>query len=109
MAHILVVEDEQHLAIGIKFNLESEGFSVTAVADGQAAVAAVEAADPPVDLVVLDLMLPGMSGYAVCEAIRSQGNAVPVVMLTARTLVEDRIRGFDAGTDVYLQKPFDLE
>ena len=54
-------------------------------------------------------MLPGMSGYAVCEAIRKQGNDVPVVMLTARTLVEDRIRGFDAGTDVYLQKPFDLE
>jgi two-component system alkaline phosphatase synthesis response regulator PhoP len=109
MAHILVVEDEQHLAIGIKFNLESEGYCVTAVGDGPAAVAAVESADPPVDLVVLDLMLPGMSGYAVCEAIRSQGNPVPVVMLTARTLVEDRIRGFDAGTDVYLQKPFDLE
>jgi two-component system alkaline phosphatase synthesis response regulator PhoP len=109
MAHILVVEDEQHLAIGIKFNLESEGYQVTVVGDGQAAVAAAEAAAPPVDLVVLDLMLPGMSGYAVCEAIRSAGNPVPVVMLTARTLVEDRIRGFDAGTDVYLQKPFDLE
>ena len=54
-------------------------------------------------------MLPGMSGYAVCEAVRRQGNDVPVVMLTARTLVEDRIRGFDAGTDVYLQKPFDLD
>lgn len=109
MAHILVVEDEQHLAIGIKFNLESEGYRVTAVGNGQTAVATVEAADPPIDLVVLDLMLPGMSGYAVCEAIRTAGNPVPVVMLTARTLVEDRIRGFDAGTDVYLQKPFDLE
>ncbi len=109
MPHILVVEDEQHLAIGIKFNLESEGYRVTAVGDGQSALAAVEAAAPPVDLVVLDLMLPGMSGYAVCEAIRGTGNAVPIVMLTARTLVEDRIRGFDAGTDVYLQKPFDLE
>jgi two-component system, OmpR family, alkaline phosphatase synthesis response regulator PhoP len=109
MAHILVVEDEQHLAIGIKFNLESEGYRVTAVGDGQSAVATVDVADPPIDLVVLDLMLPGMSGYAVCEAIRRTGNPVPVVMLTARTLVEDRIRGFDAGTDVYLQKPFDLE
>jgi two-component system OmpR family response regulator len=59
--------------------------------------------------VILDLMLPGMSGYAVCEAIRQQGSDVPIVMLTARTLVEDRIRGFDAGTDVYLQKPFDLD
>jgi DNA-binding response OmpR family regulator len=109
MPHILVVEDEAHLAYGIKFNLEAEGYAVSTTADGQAALARIEAAAPPVDLVVLDLMLPGMSGYAVCEAIRGTGNAVPVVMLTARTLVEDRIRGFDAGTDVYLQKPFDLE
>jgi two-component system OmpR family response regulator len=59
--------------------------------------------------VVLDLMLPGMSGYAVCETLRDRGDTLPVVMLTARTLVEDRIRGFDSGADVYLQKPFDLE
>ncbi|MFM7033909.1 MAG: response regulator transcription factor [Planctomycetia bacterium] len=109
MPHILVVEDEQHLAIGIKFNLESEGYRVTAVGDGQSALDALAPGAPPVDLVVLDLMLPGMSGYAICEAIRAGDNPVPVVMLTARTLVEDRIRGFDAGTDVYLQKPFDLE
>jgi len=142
MPHILVVEDETHLAIGIKYNLEAEGFTVTTVGDGQAALAAIgaattapapaaapaaaptttptaaptgtatdtpAAATPPVDLVVLDLMLPGMSGYAVCEAIRAAGNDVPVVMLTARTLVEDRIRGFDSGTDLYLQKPFDLD
>jgi len=109
MPHILVVEDEQHLAIGIKYNLESEGYRVTVVGDGQTALAALPQADPPIDLVVLDLMLPGMSGYAVCGEIRTRGSDVPVVMLTARTLVEDRIRGFDAGTDVYLQKPFDLE
>jgi len=109
MPHILVVEDEEHLAIGIKYNLEAEGFRVTTVGNGQAALAAVAAPDAPVDLIVLDLMLPGMSGYAVCEAIREQGSDMPVVMLTARTLVEDRIRGFDAGTDVYLQKPFDLD
>jgi two-component system OmpR family response regulator len=109
MPHILVVEDEEHLAIGIKYNLEAEGFTVTTAGNGQAALAAVAAPDAPVDLVVLDLMLPGMSGYAVCEAIRDQGSDMPVVMLTARTLVEDRIRGFDAGTDVYLQKPFDLD
>ncbi len=109
MPHILVVEDEEHLAIGIKYNLESEGFTVTTVGNGQAALEAVAATDAPVELVVLDLMLPGMSGYAVCEAIRAQGSDMPVVMLTARTLVEDRIRGFDAGTDVYLQKPFDLD
>ncbi len=109
MSHILVVEDEEHLAFGIKFNLEAEGHAVTVVGDGQAALEQMESAAPPVDLVVLDIMLPGMSGYAVCEAIRAAGNDLPVVMLTARTLVEDRIRGFDAGTDVYLQKPFDLE
>lgn len=109
MPHILVVEDEQHLAIGIKFNLESEGYRVTVVGDGQTALAALEQTTPPIDLVVLDLMLPGMSGYAVCEGLRARGSDVPVVMLTARTLVEDRIRGFDAGTDVYLHKPFDLE
>jgi len=109
MPHILVVEDEQHLAFGIKFNLEAEGYVVTAVGDGPAALALLDAAPVPVDLVVLDLMLPGMSGYAVCEAIRGKGDNVPVVMLTARTLVEDRIRGFDAGTDVYLQKPFELD
>jgi two-component system alkaline phosphatase synthesis response regulator PhoP len=109
MANILVVEDEEHLAIGIKFNLEAEGFLVTTVGDGQAALDLLATSEQSFDLVVLDLMLPGMSGYAVCEAIRTQGNDVPVVMLTARTLVEDRIRGFDAGTDVYLQKPFDLD
>ena len=109
MPRILVVEDEDHLAIGIKFNLEAEGFEVDTVGDGQAALNLLAATDPPFDLVILDLMLPGMSGYAVCEALRRQGNDVPVVMLTARTLVEDRIRGFDAGTDVYLQKPFDLD
>jgi two-component system OmpR family response regulator len=109
MPHILVVEDEEHLAIGIKFNLEAEGLRVTTVGDGQAAIAMLDGADPPIDLLVLDLMLPGMSGYAVCEALRARGHDLPVVMLTARTLVEDRIRGFDAGADVYLQKPFDLD
>jgi two-component system, OmpR family, alkaline phosphatase synthesis response regulator PhoP len=110
MSNILVVEDEEHLAFGIKFNLEAEGHAVSVVGDGQAALERLAAsASSPVDLVVLDIMLPGMSGYAVCEAIRAAGNDLPVVMLTARTLVEDRIRGFDAGTDVYLQKPFDLE
>jgi len=108
MPTILLVEDEEHLAIGIRFNLEAEGFTVETVSDGQTALARLSAAEP-IDLVVLDIMLPGMSGYAVCEKIRESGNAVPVVMLTARTLVEDRIRGFDAGTDVYLQKPFDLD
>ncbi|MFM7207585.1 MAG: response regulator transcription factor [Planctomycetaceae bacterium] len=109
MPHILVVEDEQHLAFGIKFNLEAEGYTVSTAGDGPAALELLPKAVPPVDLVVLDLMLPGMSGYAVCETLRGTGTTLPVVMLTARTLVEDRIRGFDSGADVYLQKPFDLE
>lgn len=109
MPHILVVEDEQHLAFGIKFNLEAEGYEVSVADDGPTALDAVARAAPPIDLLVLDLMLPGMSGYAVCETLRGRGDTLPVVMLTARTLVEDRIRGFDSGADVYLQKPFDLE
>ena len=109
MTHILVVEDEQHLAIGIKFNLESEDYQVTAVGDGQAALTTLRSSVPPIDLVLLDIMIPGMSGYDVCKTIRREGNPVPIVMLTARTLVEDRIQGFDSGTDVYIQKPFDLE
>jgi len=109
MIHILVVEDEEHLAIGIKYNLEAEGYLVTTVGDGPAALKVFEENPHSVDLVILDLMLPGMSGYAVCEALRQQGSDLPILMLSARTLTEDRIRGFDAGTDVYLQKPFDLD
>lgn len=109
MKHILVVEDEEHLAFGIKYNLEAEGYEVSTAADGPAALAIMDSAQPPIDLVVLDLMLPGMSGYAVCDTLRQQGNNVPVLMLSARTLVEDRVRGYDVGADQYLQKPFELE
>src|SRR5262245_306965 len=109
MNHILVVEDEQHLAIGIKYNLEAEGYLVTTVADGPAALKIVQENPSTVDLIILDLMLPGMSGYEVCDLLRKEGNDVPILMLSARTLTEDRIHGFDVGTDVYLQKPFDLE
>ncbi len=69
----------------------------------------IEESPHSVDLVILDLMLPGMSGYAVCEAVREKGNNVPVLILSARTLVEDRVRGYDVGADQYLQKPFELE
>src|SRR4051812_24316968 len=109
MKHILVVEDEAHLAIGIKYNLEAEGFLVTTVGDGPAALELYGQNPSAIDLIILDLMLPGMSGYAVCKSIREQGGDLPILMLSARTLTEDRIRGFDAGTDVYVQKPFDLE
>lgn len=106
--HILVVEDEEHLAFGIKFNLEAEGFRVTTVGNGNEAMDAVENADDPVDLIVLDLMLPGMSGYEVCERVRNGGRYMPVLMLSARTLAEDRTRGFDVGANQYLVKPFEL-
>ena len=109
MKHILIVEDEEHLAIGIKYNLEAEGYLVTVVGDGPQALSFYNEHPGNVDLIILDLMLPGMSGYAVCETVRQQGGDLPILMLTARTLTEDRIRGFDAGTDIYLQKPFDLE
>jgi DNA-binding response OmpR family regulator len=109
MHHILIVEDEEHLAIPIKYNLEAEGYHVSTVGDGPKALALFYESPETIDLIILDLMLPGMSGYAVCETIRNSGSQVPILMLSARTLVEDRIRGFNVGTDLYLQKPFDLE
>ena len=89
----------------------SEHFSLAELTKSQTAerLNILNEPDADIDLVVLDVMLPGMSGYAVCEELRSRGSLIPVVMLTARTLVEDRIRGFNAGADVYLQKPFDLD
>ncbi len=107
--HILVVEDEEHLATGIKYNLVAEGYRVTMVGDGPAAVRILQNKADAVDLVILDLMLPGMSGYAVCEALRAFDVDTPVLILTARTLTEDRTRGFDAGANQYLTKPFDLD
>ena len=83
MQHILVVEDEEHLAIGIKYNLEAEGYLVTAIGDGPKALATVQESPQTIDLIILDLMLPGMSGYAVCEAIRAAGHNVPILMLSA--------------------------
>jgi len=107
--HILVVEDEPHLAVGIRYNLEAEGYRVTVAGDGLKALKLIEENPTDVDLIVLDLMLPGMSGYAVCESIRRAGNDVPIMILSARTLSEDRTRGFDVGANQYLSKPFELE
>lgn len=107
--HILVVEDEEHLAAGIKFNLVAEGYRVTTVGDGPSALEMLRGQPGDVKLVILDLMLPGMSGYAVCESLRSFDMDTPVLILTARTLTEDRTRGFVAGANQYLTKPFDLD
>jgi two-component system OmpR family response regulator len=106
---ILVVEDEEHLATGIKYNLDAEGYQVTTVGDGPSALAVLEENPGRVDLVILDLMLPGMSGYAVCEALRAKDPFLPVLILSARTLSEDRTRGFNVGANQYLTKPFDLD
>jgi two-component system alkaline phosphatase synthesis response regulator PhoP len=107
--HILVVEDERHLAMGIKFNLEDEGYRVTTVASGPAALELLEENDSEIDLIILDIMLPGMSGYSVCEELRKRGSDVPIMILSARTLAEDRTRGFNVGANQYLSKPFDLD
>jgi two-component system OmpR family response regulator len=107
--HILIVEDEEHLAVGIKFNLEAEGYRVTTATNGPVALKIVEEKTIPVDLIILDLMLPGMSGYDVCERLRESGETMPVLILSARTLTEDRTRSFNAGANQYLSKPFELD
>ncbi len=107
--HILVVEDEQHLGVGIKYNLEAEGYRVTLVEDGPTALRVFGRTGDGIELLILDLMLPGMSGYAVCEAIRGHGSRVPILMLSARTLAEDRTRGFNVGANQYMSKPFELD
>lgn len=108
-SHILVVEDERHLGAGIKFNLEAEDYRVTLVEDGPSALQFMESSGDSVHLVVLDLMLPGMSGYTVCERLREAGRTLPILMLSARTLAEDRARGFDVGANQYMNKPFELD
>jgi two-component system, OmpR family, alkaline phosphatase synthesis response regulator PhoP len=108
-AHILVVEDEQHLATGIQYNLIAEGYQVTTVGDGPTALRILQEQADSIDLLVLDLMLPGMSGYAVCETVRASDRNLPILILSARTLAEDRTRGFDVGANQYLTKPFDLD
>jgi two-component system, OmpR family, alkaline phosphatase synthesis response regulator PhoP len=107
--HIVVIEDEQHLAVGIKYNLEAEGYRVTTIGDGPKAVRYCEDNEADIDLIILDLMLPGMSGYAICEALRDAGFDMPVLILSARNMSEDRTRGFNVGANQYLTKPFDLD
>jgi len=107
MPRILIVEDEQHLATGIKFNLELEAHEATVVADGTTAVARLTAGDL-FDLVILDVMLPGVDGFEVARRARNAGNFTPILMLTAKGTPEDVVRGLEAGADDYLSKPFDL-
>lgn len=109
MARLLVVEDEPHLAMGLRFNLEADGHEVEVLADGELALARLDTTvTPRVDAVILDVMLPGRDGFEVTRTLRAAGNFVPILMLTARGRSEDVLIGFEAGVDDYLPKPFDL-
>jgi DNA-binding response OmpR family regulator len=105
---VLVVEDEAHLAQGLRFNLEAEGYAAEVVGDGEAATDRLLEKKDGFDAVVLDIMLPGKDGFSVVSELRAARNYVPVLMLTARGRPEDVLKGFAAGADDYLAKPFDL-
>jgi DNA-binding response OmpR family regulator len=107
-AHVLIVEDEAHLADGLRFNLEAEGYTVETVGDGESALALLLGGASGFDAVVLDVMLPGVDGFEVARRLREAGQYVLVLMLTARGRPEDVLRGFEAGADDYLPKPFEL-
>jgi two-component system alkaline phosphatase synthesis response regulator PhoP len=108
VSRVLVVEDEAHLADGLRFNLEAEGYAVEVVGDGNDAIGRLLGPGEKFDAVVLDVMLPGMDGFAVATALRAAKNYTPVLMLTARGRPEDVLAGFAAGADDYLPKPFEL-
>jgi DNA-binding response OmpR family regulator len=101
---VLIVDDEPHLVLGLRDALEFEGFRVIAAADGRGGIALARTEAP--DAIILDLMLPDMNGYAVCEQLRRINAQVPIVMLTARSQETDKVRGLDAGADDYVTKPF---
>jgi DNA-binding response OmpR family regulator len=108
VSRVLIVEDEAHLAQGLRFNLEAEGHAVEVAGDGETAIERLLESGQKFDAVVLDVMLPGIDGFAVATALRKAKNYVPVLMLTARGRPEDVLAGFAAGTDDYLPKPFEL-
>ncbi len=108
MQRVLIVEDELHLAEGLRFNLEVEGFEAEVVESGETALERLLANGARFDLVVLDVMLPGKDGFAVVSELRAQKQFVPVLMLTARGRPEDVLKGFAAGADDYLPKPTEL-
>jgi two-component system response regulator MprA len=109
MSLILIVEDEQHIADGLRFNLEAEGYDAVVARDGEQALELLLKERRAFDAVVLDVMLPGVDGLEVARRVRAQHNPVPILMLTARGAVGDRVAGLDAGADDYLVKPFALE
>jgi len=108
MSRVLVVEDEAHLAQGLRFNLQAEGHAVEVSGDGESALQRLVEKGECFDAVVLDVMLPGKSGFDVAALLREKKNYVPILMLTARGRAEDVLQGFAAGADDYLPKPFEL-
>jgi DNA-binding response OmpR family regulator len=108
MSRILIVEDEQHIANGLRFNLEAEGHDATVVGDADSALGLLLREGRSFDAVILDVMLPGKDGFTVASELRAAGQYVPILMLTARNSAADVLRGFETGADDYLPKPFDL-
>ena len=108
MSSVLIVEDEKHLADGLRYNLKAEGYDVETVGTGEEALSLLVDRRKTYDVVVLDVMLPGIDGFSLASRLRSQGHFVPILMLTARGQAQDVLRGFEAGADDYLPKPFDL-
>jgi DNA-binding response OmpR family regulator len=108
VSRVLVVEDEAHLAQGLRFNLEAEGYAAEVVGNGEEATDRLLEKNEKFDAVVLDIMLPGKDGFSVVSELRAARNYVPVLMLTARGRPEDVLKGFASGADDYLAKPFDL-
>ena len=112
MSRILIVEDEQHIANGLRFNLEADGHDATVVGDAESALRLLLGASsetaPAFDAVILDVMLPGKDGFTAAAELRAAGQFVPILMLTARNSAADVLRGFETGADDYLPKPFDL-
>jgi two-component system alkaline phosphatase synthesis response regulator PhoP len=108
MSRVLVVEDEQHLANGLRFNLEEEGYHVEVVETGEEALRRLLPSSTEFDALILDVMLPGKDGFSVMSEMRQAGQFLPTLMLTARGHPDDVLRGFEAGADDYLTKPFEL-
>jgi two-component system response regulator MprA len=105
---ILVVDDERAVRDSLRRALELEGYEIELAADGNEALVRLESSDEP-DAIILDVLMPGVDGLEVCRRLRTAGSTLPVLMLTARTEVEDRVAGLDAGADDYVTKPFALE
>jgi DNA-binding response OmpR family regulator len=108
MKQILVVEDEAHLAEGLRFNLEQEGYAVQVVSNGEEALERLSKNKEAFDALLLDVMLPGKDGFTVARTLRETKNYIPLLMLTARSRPEDVLQGFESGADDYLPKPFNL-